>query len=485
MSVEALALAGIVEDGSPKVAYQQGIDRNDFEVHLDEWDWIENQFENRKKINRRRFTERFPDFDFMPPRENLVDLLDELKTERAFSKVYSLIETVSETLLPENAIQQADYMREILAEVVRHYSPHSDIDLKDHSRHIEVIKQHRRLAKAGQPVGMPTYIPSIDYHWDGFIPGRLIGCLGRPGEGKSSVIAWIAWIAIKTGYRIGIFSPEMNEFEHRCRVHTYASADPEVQEALGLTQSFRNRDLMRGTNFSMKQYRKFMEYFESLPGYAQLFTKVYRKTPLTISYVGSKIDDLGLNGVIADPLSKLSTGARRSDNPVWDDYEKVGQFQELAEEHNIFCFATNWSNRNQGKKNQDAPDLDESFGSDALAKESDHIIGVKYDAEDRELILKCTKSRFGLNKFRVHVDFHPNTGHWEEVNIPYEVVEYRLRQNGSMINNGNQRFNGRGPKEEVQKAIGKVVKAKPSKVTKIKSKKAVKNVRVARKAVAA
>jgi len=347
-------------------------------------------------------------------------------------------------------------MREVLSGVVRNYSPHSDIDVKDHSRHIETIKQHRRLAKAGQPSGMPTLIPSIDYHWDGLIAGRLIGVLGRPGEGKSLFIAWVAWVAMKLGYRIGIFSPEMNEFEHRCRLHTLASADPEIQKACGLKKSFRNRDLMRGT-VNLKQYNSFLEYFETLPGFAQIFTKVYRRTPLTVSYVASKVEDLGLHGVIADPLSKLSAGARHTDNPVWEDYEKVNQFQEMGEEQNIFCVATNWSNRNnQRRKNEEAPDLDESFGSDALAKESDHVIGVKYDPDDRELILRCSKSRFGLSKFRVHMECHPNTGFFHEVNIPYEVASYKLKMNGNANPNGNGGIN--------HEDVKKVIKAKPGEV---------------------
>lgn len=466
MSVEAYVISALVEEGSPKVAYQRGVDRNLFDVYSDEWDWIERQFENRKPINRRRFTERFNDFEWTMPKEKLIDLLDELKTERAFSQVFSLIESVSETLLPENSVQQAEHMKEVLSEVVKNYSPHSDIDVKDASRHLEIIRQHRRLARAGQPSGMPTLIPSIDYHFDGLVPGRLIGILGRPGEGKSFCLAWFAWVALKLGYKIGIFSPEMNEFEHRCRLHTLASADPEVQKACGLKHSFRNRDLMRG-DVDEKKYQRFLDYFESLPGFAQIFTKVYRRTPLTVSYVGAKIEDLGLHGVIADPLSKLSTGARHTDNPVWDDYEKVHQFQEIAEEHNIFCVATNWSNRPQQgrRKVEEAPDLDESFGSDALAKEADHIIGVKYDPEDRELILRCTKSRFGVNKFKAHIDFHPNTGFWAEVNIPFEVMTHQKSMNGSAPLNGN------GKSKAGHTEIKKAVKAKPTKMVKKAVKK--------------
>lgn len=449
MSVEPLVITSIVEEGNLKPVYRAGVGKDEFQIYSEEFEWIENRFERRKPITRRLFKERFEDFEYIVPKEPLDDLLDELKTERAYSQIAALIETTSETLLPENTIETAEHMREVLSEVLKTYSPHSEIEMKDSADHFEKVRQHRLLAKAGHTIGMPLLIPSIDYHFDGLQPGRLIGVLGRPGEGKSFLVAWIAWISIKTGYYTGLFSPEMNEFEHRCRVHTLASADPDVQKACGLKKSFRNRDLMRGTDFDLKAYKRFLEYFESLPGRCSIFTKKYRKNALTLQYVASRVEDLGLHGIIADPLSKLSTGVKRRDNPVWEAYDKVGTLQELAEEHNIFAVATNWATRQQGRaKSEKAPDLDDSFGSDALAQESDHIIGVKHDAEERTLTLRCTKSRFGKPKFNAIIEFHPNTGIFQEVNIDHDVMAYRLSLNGHAAPNGN----GDKPKHKVKKS---------------------------------
>lgn len=454
--MEPLVLSALVEEGNLKNAYRAGIGKNDFQIYFDEFEWLEKRFQSRKPISRRIFCERFQDFEFVVSRESLDDLLQELKTERAYGQVAALLETVSETLLPENSIETAEHMREVLAEVLKSYSPHSDIDIKNFEDHFEKIRQHRIMAKAGHTVGMPLLIPTIDYHWDGLLPGRLIGVLGRPGEGKSSLIAWASWVSVKTGYNTGLFSPEMNEFEHTCRIHTLASADPEVQKACNLKKSFRNRDLMRGTGFDLKAYKRFLEYFSELPGYCHIFTKKYRRAAITPQYIASRIEDLGLHGIIVDPISKISVGHKRRDNPVWEAYDKVNAFQELGEEHNVFALATNWSHRQSGKsKSEKAPDLDESFGSDALAQEADHIIGVKYDEEDGTLSLRCTKSRFGKNKFTAVVDFKPNTGRFIEVNMDYEVAAYRLSLNGKASSNGNGYH-----KKKVKNAVA-VKKAKP------------------------
>ncbi len=329
-------------------------------------------------------------------------------------------------------------MREVLGEVVKTFSPHSDISVKDYTRHYERVRQNKLIAKAGQTVGMATMIPTLDYHYDGLIGGRLIAILGRPGEGKSVTVAWLAAVAMLNGEKIGIFSPEMDEFEHTCRLHTILSAFPKVQKDLGLSHSYRNRDLMRGTNFNMKDYKKFCEYIqEELPGECFIFTKKYRTTALTPQYIASRIEDLGLNGVVADPFSKITLSHRRKDDRLGEAYDKVGALQELGEENNVFVVATNWSTRQQGiGKSEKAPNLDDSFGSDALAQEADHVIGLKHDAEDKTLTMRCTKSRFSKPRFNVFIDFHPNTGGWSEFNIEPEVLVYRKTLNGKSLPNG-------------------------------------------------
>jgi hypothetical protein len=458
MSVEQYVLSAIVDEGDPRRAFRAGINKTNFQIYEDEWEWLVRRYEKNKPINRRIFCERFEDFEYIVSKEPVDDLLSELKDEKAYSDVYSLIASASETLLPENAVEQAELMREVLSDVVKTHSPHSEISVKDHAPHFERVRQHRIMAKKGIPFGMPLFIPSLDFNYDGLVWGRLYGVFARPGEGKSMLQAWISWAAIKGGFRVGLFSPEMNEFEHINRMHTLASADPWVQKEVGITKPFKNRDLMRGTGFNLKDYKQFCEFFDSLPGDCQIFTKKFRKTGITPAYIASRVQDLGLQGIIADPLSKIST-LKRKENPIWEMQDKVDQFQSLAKEYNVWAIATNWSHR-QNKTKDDAPGLDESFGSDALAQEADHVLGLKYDQEESTLLLRCTKSRFGQNKFRVYIDFNPNTGLFEEVDMKQEVVEWKLKQNGSS-QNGNS-SNGH---HKVNKAILKNT-IKPKKVQK-------------------
>jgi hypothetical protein len=58
-----------------------------------------------------------------------------------------------------------------------------------------------------------------------------------------------------------------------------------------------------------------------------------------------------------------------------------------------------------------------SYMSDAIAHESDHVIGVKYESDDKILRLRCSKSRFG-GEFDIDVKFHPNIGLIKETTEP-------------------------------------------------------------------
>src|SRR5687768_998244 len=274
MSVEAGVIALLVEEGSPKKAYQRNISADDFELHDEEFQWIERRRENNKPVNPRIFREKFPDFEWIVPNEDLGDLLDELKAEKAYIQVKAAIESIDSELEIENSIEKAAQLRDLTTEILKVNSAVHDVDLGSGWRErLRFLKQLRVLRDNGEVAGIPTGYEWIDHEWGGLILGRVITVLGRTGEGKSFFIASVAASAWKAGYKVGIFSPEMNRHEHECRLDTLLSADPNIQQKCGLTQSFRNRALMEGAGFPLKKYQRFLEFRETMRGRCILFTQ--------------------------------------------------------------------------------------------------------------------------------------------------------------------------------------------------------------------
>lgn len=430
LSVEAFVIAALVQEGTPKKAFQANVLPTDFTIYEEEYQWICAQAERQRVINWRRFQQAFPEFEKVVPNENTSDLLDELKSESGFMQVQAALEQAHEELTPDNYMEQADFLKEVLSDVMRVHSPSSDVMLTGNSDdYMRRMKELTVIRDRGETPGIPTKIATLDAHWGGLQSGRVYLALGRPGDAKSFTLAKFNVEGFLAGYRMAVFSPEMNEDEHRARVATLISADPRVQEELGLTKAFRNRAIMDGRGYNYKAYRRLWKWIEEQPGAITLFTQKWRMAKMTPAYIESKIKDLGIQCVTVDPIYKLKASARVRG----DDWQRLAyitdELCDLAKSHNIPLLMSNQAHRQQGNRG-DAPHKDNSFGSDAPVQEADYVFGVKHISEERKLVLRCTKSRWGED-FRVDVKFVPNVGVFDDVSKFKPDQFYNGHEDGS------------------------------------------------------
>ena len=415
MSVEAFLIAELVAEGSVKKAFTSGLTEADFDIYDDEYRWIVSLAEKRLPISVRRFKKKFPDFEFVRSGDRVQDLIEELKQERAYVSVRSALDETEIDLDHETAIEKATQLREVLGEVIRVHAPASDTLIKsDWHTHLEDQKRISTLRENGETVGIPTGLKNLDHHWGGLQPGNLYCVLGRPGDAKSFLQAKLAVEALLDGRRVGFFSPEMNERQHRCRFSTLLSADPKIQMRLGLKGAFRNRALMDGNGYNLKTYKRFLEYCESeLKGEICLFTQRYRRDKMSANYIETRIDDLGLELVIIDPIYKLKKTQRRQLKHE-EIQDVVDSIQDLSKGYNIPIIISNQANRQYVGTRGEAPSKDSSFGSDAPAQEADTVIGVKHFSEERLMKLSCSKNRYG-ESFKFDIAFWPNVGKMDDV----------------------------------------------------------------------
>ena len=418
MSVEALVISKLVEEGSLKKAYQAGITEADFEIYDEEWRWLVGRAVSRQPIYPRVFKKVFPEFDYLSPGEKLQDLFDELKHERAYVAISSAIEEVltgEEPLIPDNAVDKAIALRELLGETLKIHSPYSDISLKSQwQRGYNRMKALFALRGGNEPPGIRTGITHFDHHFGGLQKETSYLFLGRPGDAKTFTLEKFAAEGAWGGYRVGLFSPEMTEHQHNCRVHTLLSAKPEIQLDVGLTQAFRNNHLKNGYGFNIKLYKKFLMYLEDeMKGEIYLFTQRYRREKMSVSYIETRIEDYGLDLVIVDPIYKLRSPRNRHSR--WEELGDITDaLIDLSHTYNIPVVLSNQANRALVGKRGDAPDKDSSFGADAPVQEANCVVGVKHYSEERMMKYNCSKNRDG-EAFRFSARFHPNVGIIEDV----------------------------------------------------------------------
>lgn len=428
MSVEALVLTELVRDGSPKKMLKAGIMPEDFELYDEEIEWVMQQHDRRKPITIRRFKKQFPDFEIVQTTEKIGDLLEELKAERAFVAISSAIDEISTNLDHENAIEKAFELKEILQGVIHTHGQITDVMLKgDWEHHFKEMKRVHLMREAGMTPGIPTGLANLDYHLGGWRGGRLHLVLGRPGDAKSYFIAKACVEAMLDGRRVGLFSPEMDEMEHQCRISTLVSANKLVQEACGLTKSFRNRALMDGDGFDLKAYRRFLKWMnKEIEGEIVLFNKKHRREKMSVGYIESRMQELGLDMIVVDPLYKLRPPKKRQLK-----HEDLGditdQLQDVGHAYGVPVIVTNQAHRQGGSRDK-APDKDTSFGSDAPVQEATFVMGVKFFEDEQVMQIRCTKSRFGP-AFHFDVKMNPNTGYMKDLTeIKIHNVEYDLEE---------------------------------------------------------
>lgn len=415
MSVEALVIAALVDEGSPKKAFQAGVDESYFEIYDEEFDWITRRAEKRKPITPRIFKSQFPEFDFILGRESLTDLLAELQQERIFVTVSSGIDETLQDLTQENAADKAIQLREVLGGVLKLYAPQSDVMIKgDWKSHLDKLKQLSIISENGEIVGIPTGLAHLDHHWGGLQGEASYLFLGRPGDAKSMGLGKLAVSGAWGGYRMGFISPEMTQHQHQCRIFTMLSAIPEIQKACGLKGAFRNRALKEGHGFNMKSYKRFLEYIEEeMKGEIILLTQKYRKEKMNVAYVESRVEELGLDAVIVDPIYKLKPPRSRPSKRE-ELEEIVDNLVNIAHAYNIPVVMSNQANRALVGKRGEGPDKDSSFNSDAPVQEADTVIGVKHFSDERMMRFNCSKNRHG-EPFKFSARFIPNIGVMEDI----------------------------------------------------------------------
>lgn len=407
MSVEPLLIAALVESGNPKRALREGITVEDFFEYNEEFEWLIYQQEQRREITTRTFLKSFGNFAWIVPEETIPHLCNELKRENAFAEAQELMKELSEDLDSDNVFQQLERVRDRFGAITRNDTAQSNIYLtRDWRSYIKEIREIGRLRDLGILPGFATGIPHLDHHLGGLMKGNMGDVQGRPGEGKSSIIGYMAAECKLQGLRVGFFSPEMNEKQHRDRMNTIYSAKKPIQEALGLKGAFRNRALREG-DVNPKRLAEFCEYMESLAGEVILFTNKTRKGKITPAYIEAMIDEEALDVIIVDPIGKLRS-PRRRESPYMETSDCVDAIEDICKVHNIPTVITNQAHRQNSSKSR-APTKDQSFGTDMPIQESDWVLNIKHFTEDRQLELRCDKNRHGA-PFTALYRFQPNVG---------------------------------------------------------------------------
>jgi hypothetical protein len=261
-----MVISALVEEGSPKRAFQAGFLnttlKSTMRNGIGSFIVLSKSGQSTFGISR----ERSLSLNFIRSRENIGDLLDELKSERAYVAISSAIEEIyggESPLDQDNAVEKAIELREILGDVLKLHAPHSDVLIKSDGKRITSTSEELMiLRETGNQPGIPTGITALRSPLGRACKARQERLCSDGQEMRSLHACEICVEGAWAGYRMGFFSPEMTTHQHNCRFHTLLSAKREIQQAFGLRGAFRNRALKDGVGFNLKTYKRFLEYLD-------------------------------------------------------------------------------------------------------------------------------------------------------------------------------------------------------------------------------
>lgn len=264
---------------------------------------------------------------------------------------------------------------------------------------IDRIQKYEDKISDQMITGIPTGLRYFDADYGlGWMPGELIGIVGRMYIGKSWLLLYhgvIAWLARK---RILFISPEMPEEEAECRIDTVVCGQ--------LSVPINVNDLYRGYHPNDQQKAVFKMMAER-GDWVTLCSDEGR--PFNLGQIPRYIRQFSPDIVLIDGLLLVGNDKRGSSG--WEQAKDLSYgLKNLAVGSNIAIIVAHQANRKAGDTAK-PPSLDEIYMGDSLGQAADRIIVLSQPKKDNLLQVTIQKFRKGKpdhtgGKF----DFDPEKG---------------------------------------------------------------------------
>lgn len=399
---EALLISATIRTQDCATPLRGGITHKLFHVYEREWAWIEEYYQRRKKCpSREAFKHKFPDFRFIRV-DDVEHLCDEVKAEHARHRTVTLIDEAIESLKGDQSIDKVvtSLHRGLVDLELQTSSAQEFGSLTDdwQTTFREVARRYERAQKHGM-AGIPTGFPTLDNLTGGPQPGDYWVIGARLGQGKTWTLIRMACAALYEGHTVNYHALEQSRTQIEMRCHTFISSKYGKE-------TFKGLDLMRGQNFDLLAYRKFLRNLkQTIKGtlYVSDTSRGY-VTPFTLA---SMIERNNPTAVYVDYLTLMDQG------DDWRATAKLsGSIKQLAQRYQVPIIVAAQINRSGAGKEPPGPEHLSS--SDAIGQDADALVTLK-QMSSHVIKFRLAKFRHGRDNEFWWCKFRPNTGDYEEI----------------------------------------------------------------------
>jgi len=367
-----------------------------------EWMWLQ---ENRT-ASKQTFKARFPNFRvFTVDPEELPLIVAQAQRTRADYDLGKMFERAQRRLGRVEPTELATTIEQDVRGILQHYARGEDVNILGNWQHTynHVKYAHDQVA-AGESIGYPFGIPTLDKLTGGMQAPDLITIVARQGEFKTWMSLYFAVNAAVDGAKVLYASLEMSPAQIGMRVHTLLNARLAATMKDEFKDRFSNMGMMMGA-VDLRKYRRFL--IRARKQLKSDFIAPNAQGGFSMATMVAKCEQHEPNIAFFD---YFGLGVGNDLTRGGENWIQAVQTSRMAK-HNIarqfeIPFVLNAQANRKGVEASDAPELDHISLTDALGADSDQVLSLRYRAGDLKMVVK--KNRRGRTgdtiKFELDID---------------------------------------------------------------------------------
>lgn len=396
-SPERLLLSSVLRQGDLKTALAHGVTADMFHDHAAEWAWLEEYFRKFKKVpSKATFCGKFDDFRIAPA-DDTVYLTEQVKQHHVQALLIGAMGEAAELISEGNVDGAVRAMNASIVQAAAGIGTAGDGDIfTDFADVLQEVESRHKKAQESGSAGIPTGFAFLDEITGGWNAGEFIIIAMRLGQGKSWWMQHSAAHAAANGYNVVFNALEQTRSQVATRIHALLSKQV-------YKEVFDSNSLMRGKDYDLASYRRFLREMKSKITGALHVSDVSRGrvSPMTIA---SQIERHQPDVVFVDYLTLM-----QKTGPDWQGVAQLsGDIKTLASSYAIPLVCASQLNREHGLGRE--PAGPEAIAqSDSIGQDADLVITGRQMSK-HVLACRVAKNRNGEGDGRFWVEFRPGEG---------------------------------------------------------------------------
>ncbi|MFW6130524.1 MAG: DnaB-like helicase C-terminal domain-containing protein [Atribacterota bacterium] len=385
--IELQIINKILNDKSLSFIRKNNITADYFTAYRKEFDFIEQHFEEYGNIpDKTTFIDKFEDFDIVEITESERFLIEELKEQYLFNEFVPFIQKTAE-LAEEDSRNAINYVRDEidkLSKISTTYLEGTDL-VKNAKERFDEFKKRKEMEGL---LGISTGINELDEILYGWLPEDFCTIIARTNEGKTWLLLYFLVQAWKQGKKVLLYNGELPNTVLGFRFDT-------------IYKHFSNYQLSRGSkSLNQDNYKKYITYLskDDIPFIVVKPRDIGGR--LTVKKLENLIEKHEPDIIGIDQLTLMEDYRGNKGQPDYKKYEHIAEDLYLtAENYGVPILAPHQASRkairSTKEEDKNIPELQDIYGSDAIAHSSKRVITFK--KVDKLLKLAVKKNTYGEN----------------------------------------------------------------------------------------